>query len=918
MPSIIPGYEYDIFISYRQKDNKGDRWVSNFVDALKAELESTFKEDVTVYFDINPHDGLLETHDVGESLKEKLKCLIFIPVISRTYCDPRSFAWEHEFIAFVKQASKEQFGIKVKLPGGNVANRVLPIRIHDLDNEDLKLCESVLGGVLRGIEFIYKEPGVNRPLTPEDNEKINLNATRYRNQINKISLGIKDIIQSMKTPLDPDLETSKEIQADIDERQGRNKPSEEKKHNLPVSATSFVGREKEIKEVRDLLLQNRLVTLTGSGGCGKTRLSQEIAISLLEDYKDGVWFIDLAPITDPNLIVKEIIRVLKIQEEPGKAIIETLTENIKNRSLLILLDNCEHLIQVCAEIADKLLRSVNNLRILATSREALNISGEVVWRIPSLSCPDPDNEKDINKVHQYEAIRLFVERAASGKPGFTLNPQNVSPIVQICRRFEGIPLAIELAATRIRHMGPEVILERLEDQFRILYSSSRTAPARQQTLKAAIDWSYTLLSEQEQILFNRLSVFAGHFSLEAVEDVCSDKELDRESILPFLSQLVDKSLVIADNQDDESVRYRCLMPLRQYSLQKLIETGEEEKIRQQHLSCYLKLAEKAYDEQFELQQKWMNKLELEHDNILSALYWTDNHSPEGFVKLSGTLAWFWRGHSYFFIGKDSLERALLKAAGKNEPYARALIGLGIMITYTGELPKAIKLMNESLGIFRRFNNPWEEANVLALLSSFQVSGGDYGPGLKGADQSLEIAKKIGRPGLINHCLSCVCQATVHSKQYERGEQLAEELLRSSEKLNHLWGIEMSRHFLGDCALGNNNFKQSEMRYGLGVETALKYGTIHLAAADLQGVAFSVSGQSRWAKSIRLDAAASKKARELGTSMYGVAEFWDEWIDTFIGGARKKLGEELTLKYEEEGKNMGFEAAVEYALDFDKD
>ena len=467
-------------------------------------------------------------------------------------------------------------------------------------------------------------------------------------------------------------------------------------------------------------------------------------------------------------------------------------------------------------------------------------------------------------------------------------------------------------------MGPEVILERLEDQFRVLYSTSRTAPARQQTLKAAIDWSYTLLSEQEQILFNRLSVFAGNFSLEAVEDVCSDKELDIESILPLLSQLVDKSLVIADNQEDESVRYRCLMPLQQYSLQKLIESGEEEKIRQQHLSCYLKLAEQAYEEQFELQLKWMNKLKVEHDNILSALYWSDGHSPEGYAKLTGALAWFWRGYSYIFIGKDYLERALLKDVGKTEPFARTLIGLGILINFTGELPRAIKLINESLEIFRRYNNLWEEANALALLSSMQVSGGDHETGLKGADQSLEIARKIGKPGLINHCLMCVCTGAVHSKQYKLGNQLAEELLISSEKLNYLWGIEMSRHFLGDCALGNKNFKESEMRYGLGVETALKYGTVFLAAADLQGIAFSVSGQSRWVKSIRLDAAASKKARELGTSMYGVAKFWDEWIDTFIGGARKKLGEELTRKYEEEGQNMGFEAAVEYALDFDKD
>jgi tetratricopeptide (TPR) repeat protein len=199
MPSIITGYNYDIFISYRQKDNKGDRWVSEFVEALKTELESTFKEEISVYFDINPHDGLLETHDVDASLKDKLKCLVFIPIISRTYCDPKSFAWEHEFKAFVEQASQDKFGLKVKLPGGNVANRVLPVRIHDLDQEDIKLCESVLGGVLRGVEFVYKEPGVNRSLTPVDDEKININKTRYRNQINKVALAIKELILGLKT-----------------------------------------------------------------------------------------------------------------------------------------------------------------------------------------------------------------------------------------------------------------------------------------------------------------------------------------------------------------------------------------------------------------------------------------------------------------------------------------------------------------------------------------------------------------------------------------------------------------------------------------------------------------------------------------------------------------------------------------------
>jgi TolB-like protein/Tfp pilus assembly protein PilF len=211
MVSIIPGYEYDIFISYRQKDNKCDRWVSEFVEALKTELESTFKEEISVYFDVNPHDGLLETHDVDASLKDKLKCLVFIPIISRTYCDPKSFAWEHEFKAFVDQASQDQFGLKVKLPNGNVSSRVLPVRIHDLDNDDMKLCESVLDGVLRGVDFIYKEPGVDRPLTSDDDEKINLNKTKYRNQVNKVALAIKEIITAIKKHSQQEGEVSKEV-----------------------------------------------------------------------------------------------------------------------------------------------------------------------------------------------------------------------------------------------------------------------------------------------------------------------------------------------------------------------------------------------------------------------------------------------------------------------------------------------------------------------------------------------------------------------------------------------------------------------------------------------------------------------------------------------------------------------------------
>jgi non-specific serine/threonine protein kinase len=445
-------------------------------------------------------------------------------------------------------------------------------------------------------------------------------------------------------------------------------------------------------------------------------------------------------------------------------------------------------------------------------------------------------------------------------------------------------------------------------------------PERQQTLKATIDWSYNLLSEQEQLLFNRLSVFAGDFSLEAIEEVCSDEKIENGNIIILLSQLVDKSLVIAENQEDESVRYKCLVPLQQYSLQKLIESGEEEKLRKLHLSYFLKFAELAYKELFESQIKWLNKLEQEHNNLMAALFWSDNHSTEEFITLSGALAWFWRAHSHAILGKDYLEKALQKVVDKNEAYARVLFGLAIILLYTKDFSfiRIIDLMNESLAICRQFKNLRDEAWVLSEISEQYTVRGDFETSLKYSEQSLEIARKVGNPSLINHCLIYPCEALVYSKQYDKGKLLAEELLISSEKLDYIYGIENARHFLGDCAQGTKNFTEAEKRYAQGIETALKYDWIWLAACDMQGVAFALSGQSRWAKSIRLDAAAREKIRTIGGTLDGLVQFWDEWIEAYLGVARKEVGEELTRKYEEEGKKVGFEAAIEYALDFDKD
>ena len=689
-------------------------------------------------------------------------------------------------------------------------------------------------------------------------------------------------------------------------------------HNLPVQLTSFIGREKEIPIVKQLINDHRLVTLIGAGGCGKTRLSVEAAVHLVQDYEDGVWFVDLAPIASGDQVAKEVTEVLKIKEVPNQPIIETLIDKIKVKKLLIILDNCEHLIKACAEIAVNLVQSVPGLKILATSREALCITGEQVWRVPSLTLIDPKTIIDVEHAKDSEAVLLFTDRARMNNPEFELETANVNEVVTICNKLDGIPLALELVASRTRHMNTHMILERFSDRFDQLSSSDPGTSKRQQTLQATIEWSYNLLSDSEKILFVRLAVFSGGFDIEAAEEICSDDQLSRETVMDMLFRLVDRSLVYTIKGTDQSMRYNRLETLRQFGHQKLQSRKEEDVIMNRHLQYFLKMAEAAHDEQFESQLKWLNKLEQEHDNLNAALNWSEKHSPEEFVRLSGGLAWFWSMHSHISEGKDYLERAMSKDDSNSGAYARVLYGLAMIVFYFGEIPRSLDLLDESLKIWRQLDNLWEQAVVLSYFSFVLSASGDQETGLMYSEESVEIARKIGNPILINYCLIDLCQSYIHSKQYERAKPMIKEFLDSAEEQKQSDLIIRARRFLGDCALGEGNFEEAEKGYGLALETALKYGNILDAAVELQCIAFSVSGQSRLTKAIRLDAAACEKLRSLGVNLYGLIKIYDEKIDTYIGGAREKLGEEFTREYEEEGRNMGFEAAVEYALDFNKD
>src|SRR5215216_1546148 len=380
----------------------------------------------------------------------------------------------------------------------------------------------------------------------------------------------------------------------------RTKPvAKEVSSNIPVPLTSFIGRQKELKEIAKLLSSSRLLTLTGPGGVGKTRLAIQTAHDSIKKFKDGVFWVGLVGLSDENLIPQEIAQSLNVREVSNEPLIETLKTYLKSKDVLLIIDNCEHLIRACAQYAEQLLAACPKLKILATSIESLGIFNENTWQVPSLPLPEMQKSLTLKELQEFASIELFDERAGNAKSGFALDERNVFSVAQICRRLDGIPLAIELAAARIKVLSVDEIAARLDDRFSLLTAGSRTAIPRHQTLRATIDWSYDLLTEPERVLLRRLSVFAGGFTLEAAEAVCS-QGMRRSDILDLLGRLVDKSLVIVEPADAEvsETRYRLLETIRQYALEKLVGIGEASFIRDQHLEFFIKLVEEAEPKTF--------------------------------------------------------------------------------------------------------------------------------------------------------------------------------------------------------------------------------------------------------------------------------------------------------------------------------
>ena len=539
------------------------------------------------------------------------------------------------------------------------------------------------------------------------------------------------------------------------------KPPDNPSHNLPRQLTSFIGREGEMEEVRRLLTDTYLLTLTGAGGCGKTRLALEVVSHLVDEYADGVWLVELGSLSDPGLVPQKVAAVLDVREQPGHPLSDTLADYLRAKNLLLLLDNCEHLIEACATLAEALLQTCANLKILATSREGLDIPGEMTYRVPSLSLPDPQQLPQLEYIRQYEAINLFIERTTFNQPTFTLTDRNAPVIAQICQRLDGIPLAIELAAARVKALSVEQIGARLEDSFRLLKGGSRTALPRQQTLRATIDWSYNLLTAPERKLLNRLSVFRGGWTLEAAEEVCSGKGVETDEVLDLLTQIVNKSMVVMEEvssgeEGGGETRYRLLETVRGYGLERLAESGEEEAIRQHHASFFLALAEEAGPELHGPDQvEWLGRLKGELDNLRAALQWNKSENNfEAGLRLAGALWWFWNTAGIASEGREWLEGTLRRpsvaerSGVSDSVLTKALASAGVLAGIQGDSDRAVELCEEGLILARELGDKKDIAFSLTNLGAVKYFRGEFEQARQYAEEGIALSREVGDKWLL--------------------------------------------------------------------------------------------------------------------------------------------------------------------------
>jgi predicted ATPase/DNA-binding winged helix-turn-helix (wHTH) protein len=684
------------------------------------------------------------------------------------------------------------------------------------------------------------------------------------------------------------------------------------RHNLAERLTSFVGRSRELAELAGLISSSRLLTLTGAGGVGKTRLSIRLGIALVDRYRDGIWLIDLAPLSAPDLIVPTIASTLGVREVAHRSLSDTLAVALARRETLLVLDNCEHLLDSTAPLVELLLRGAPGVSILVTSREPLRIDGEVIWRVPSLTLPDEQTASEEANLNASEATRLFLERARTIDTGFSVTPPRATAIARICRRLDGIPLAIELAAARVGVLTPEQIETRLDDRFRLLISGSRTVLPRQRTLAAAVDWSYQMLSAVEQETLERLSVFPSSWTMLAAEHICSDHPVARTDVLDLIARLATKSLVLVEVDDGEERRYRLLETVRDYARERSVERGGLDRSRQRHFEFVLdayRHAERVLRGPQQIRQ--LRLLDLEQENVRAALAWGLS-SPKysaGALELVGALFWYWTKRGLFSEGREWIERALSTADNAPEPLrARALIGLAHLRYFQGHdiQPQVDEI--ETLG--RTNSDAWVIAFACFLQALAMLERKDRQKATLHCLTAIDAAAASGDMWLKGGPLVTLANITLAEGDLHRARSLYDESLAVLRHAGDPWGLSIVLSASAGLSLLEKNLVRARQQ----VEEAL---TLSQTLGDQRGIAWSLDTYAallavseRWDEAAQVWGSSDELMARVGTSLVpGVS-----WLrERYLERTQAELGRDRFAQALDAGRLMSLDGAVAFAI-----
>jgi predicted ATPase/DNA-binding CsgD family transcriptional regulator len=684
--------------------------------------------------------------------------------------------------------------------------------------------------------------------------------------------------------------------------------------NLPNLLSTFVGRERELAEVVRLVRTTRLVTLTGAGGAGKTRLAIEAALRVVGDVPGGAWLVELAPVADPALVPQSIADALGVREETGRPLLASIRHHLGAGALLLVVDNCEHLVDACASILHALLRTCPGLRVLATSREPLGVAGEVAWRVPPLTLPYPEKLPPIEALLRCEAVQLFVERAGQVRPGFALDETNDRAVAEICYRLDGLPLAIELAAARVAAFSPVEIAGRLGVGTALLTSPDRTATSRHRTLRAAIDWSYGLLTRAEKALLCRLGVFVGGWTIEAVED----SDLAPDEVVAHLAKLVDRSLVVAEQEGDRT-RYRLLETIREYALERLAAAGVLDHVRARHAAYFADLvahvAPRVWSDD---QVASAEQLARDHDNIRAALvYLASGDDPSGSgrclaLRLAGDLTWYWSLRNYWTEGRRWLERLLEEVAP--EPTAArltALLGAAWFAHVQNDGAAARRRLDEADALAQELGD--ERALAWSVLVRGRVAyfEGDYAAASALGARSLAMARRLDDPWVIAWALQLLARAAELSGDYRAAQAHYEEALAIRRRLGDPVGIAMVVGLLGMLAYHRGDLAAATTLTAESLELVGEVAFGWVTAIELAVAACVVEQRGDVPAAVRLSAAARRLSETIGAEIIPDAR---AVVARILASAPARIGEAALAAACEEGRAMSTAEAIAYAVE----